>query len=355
MAYPTALAVLDLTLPHSSLISLLLCPSSPPFTCQHHRAPAQSGPEAKSSPLPLHRGPWVARAVLTMHPAAISQPPLFPTDTLSPTDNPTRPMPTPEAAQGAGAARRRSRHQAAPCPARLTLRARPAAQGRGAAAEALKLGSPSVQKVNAVFIHGLINHIPKDSRSCIHVYAQLQLDTVIHFYTHDVYIKYHCLYYTIARVFILKILGRLFFTVRMIGRGCPEKVWVLPWERSRPGWTGLEQPALVEGVTARVCSPPTLEEQGGPRHCWTLGLGISVTSSPLWAVPGLQHPRAPCCSSAFSSMASPEPPPAHSKGTEQGINFGPFPMFFSLHPTLHRACSSSPLLPAPCTHCLLSP
>lgn len=43
-------------------------------------------------------------------------------------------------------------------------------------------------------------------------------------------------------------------------------------------------------------------------------------------------------------MASPEPPPARSRGTEQGIDFATFPMFFILHPTRHHACPLSPPL-----------
>lgn len=108
----------------------------------------------------------------------------------------------------------------------------------------------------------------------------------------------------------------------------------------------LEQPGLVLKCDSSCLFPSSPSTGGWPQALLGFGLGISVTSSPLWAAPGLEHLCAPPCYSAFlpHPMASPEPPPARSRGTEQGINFATFPMFFILHPTRHHACPLSPPL-----------
>jgi len=66
------------------------------------------------------------------------------------------------------------------------------------------------------------------------------------------------------------------------------------------------------------CSPPALEAEGAPGHDWGLSSDTSVTPSPPWAAPGLEHPHTPRRYLASPPMASPKPPSAPPRGKKQG-------------------------------------
>lgn len=110
--------------------SFLLCPPSPPFTCQHHPVRPERGARRNHPLCPCteHRGlPGLRKQCIPQpscstrswhsHPVPDGHP--------VPPDTPHGRARPHQAASGAGAARRRSRRQAAPRPSRITLRARP--------------------------------------------------------------------------------------------------------------------------------------------------------------------------------------------------------------------------------------